>query len=101
MKKLLFLLNFVCILGFLSACGQGGDDKAFLYKSSNCDDTKRDCLLKCRKDGKGQARCLDECEKVRGMCEAVKTKGCLQDCNARHGKNTPIAEQCKKRCQGL
>lgn len=99
MKKLLFLLSLVFIIGFLGACS--GGNESFLYKSSNCNDAKRDCLIECRKNGKGQTKCLEECEKVRGMCEAVKTKGCLQDCNIRHGKNSPAAEQCKKRCQGL
>ncbi|EEO25612.1 hypothetical protein [Helicobacter winghamensis] len=98
MKKLFILFGFVAVL-FFGACS--GENNSFLYKSSNCNDAKRDCLIKCRKDGKGQTRCLEECEKVRGMCEAVKTKGCLQDCNTRHGKNTPASEQCKKRCQGL
>ena len=100
MKKFLSIVFIVCIVGFLGACSKG-EDKTFLYSSSNCDEVKRDCLAKCRKNGKEQSKCLMECEKVRGMCEAVKTKGCLQDCNKTYGKNSASAEQCKKRCRGL
>lgn len=99
MKTLLFLFSFICIIGFLGACSSG--EQSFFYKSSNCNDVKNDCLIKCRKDGKRQRECLESCEKARGMCEAVKAKGCLQDCNTQYGKNTPAAEQCKKRCQAL
>lgn len=96
MKKLfLFFILLFCfgIVGSVSGCSK--DDKSFLYNTSNCNDAKRDCLNKCRNEGKGQAICLNECEKVRGMCESVKTKGCLQNCNLQYGKGTPSAEQCK------
>lgn len=98
MKKLLFAMSIIGITCFLSACG-GGNDQNFLYSSSDCNEVKRECLHKCRLSGKGQNLCLTECEKARGMCEAVKTKGCLQDCNLRYGKDSPATEQCKKRCQ--
>ncbi|TLD85618.1 hypothetical protein [Helicobacter sp. MIT 05-5294] len=95
--SLTFILLFCFgILGIFGGCSK--EDKNFLYNTSNCNDAKRDCLNKCRSEGKGQAVCLNDCEKVRGMCEAVKTKGCLQNCNLQHGKGTAAAEQCKKRC---
>lgn len=99
MKKLFLFfmcLFYVGMVGSLNGCSS--ENKSFLYSSSNCNDAKRDCLNKCRLEGKGQAICLSECEKVRGMCEAVKTKGCLQNCNLQYGKGTQAAEQCKKRC---
>ncbi|MDY3113490.1 MAG: hypothetical protein SOW25_04085 [Helicobacter sp.] len=98
MKKLLFVCGIIFGIGFLGACSSSSD-KGFIYSSSDCNEVKRDCLNKCRQAGKGQNTCLSECEKARGMCEAVKTKGCLQDCNLRFGKDSPGAEQCKKRCQ--
>lgn len=99
MKNLFILLTLIGFGLFIAGC-EGGGRQSFGYKSSNCNDIKQDCLDKCRKDNKSQKSCLTECEKVRGMCEAVKTKGCLQDCNMKFGKGTQEAERCKKRCSG-
>ncbi len=96
MKRFVFLVGLICVAGLFVACE---NDKKFLYGNSNCNDVKRDCLNICRKEGKAQALCLTECEKVRGMCAAVKIKGCLQDCTMRFGKNSPQTDQCKGRCQ--
>ena len=98
MKSLFILLTIVWFSLLLVGC-EGGR-QSFGYKSSNCNDVKQSCLDKCRKDNKSQNLCLSECEKVRGMCEAVKTKGCLQDCNMKFGKGSQEAERCKKRCSG-
>lgn len=97
MKLLSLLLGFVI---FFSSCSNGNNN-FFSVNSSDCNKTKSNCLVKCKQSGKGQNRCIEECEKVRGMCEAIKTKGCLQECNIRYGKNTQAAEQCKRRCQNL
>ncbi|CAM2892950.1 hypothetical protein [Helicobacter burdigaliensis] len=96
MKKIVLLIISIGILSF-SGCSSNNDNN-LVYGSSNCDEAKRICLNKCAKQGKSRRVCLDECEKARGMCEAIKVKGCLQDCNLQYGKGTSAAEQCKLRC---
>lgn len=98
MEHYRFFIIFLFCIGIFVFYGCSKEEKNFLYNSSNCNDVKRDCLNQCRNEGKSQAICLNECEKVRGMCAAVKTKGCLQNCNSQYGKGTQAAEQCKKRC---
>ena len=94
MKNLLFFISLIGI--FYSGCSsQSGK---FFNEASDCDKTKQSCMKKCREQGKSQNVCTNECEKLRTMCNAIKTKGCMQDCNLKYGKNTPTAENCKKSC---
>lgn len=52
-----------------------------------------------KKGDKTRNRCLNECDKMRGMCKAMKIKGCMQQCNEKHTKGTAQNEACKTRCQ--
>ena len=81
---------------FLVAC----EKKAvFGFTSSDCNEVYTICLNKCTQANKPRAECIPSCERGRGMCFAVKTKGCMQDCNKEHGKNTPSAQACKRQCE--
>lgn len=90
MKNFLFIL----ILLFFAAC----DNRSkFGFSSGNCNEVYQTCMNKCIQD-KPRNECIESCSKSRGMCQAVKTKGCMQDCNKNYGKNSQQAETCKKRC---
>lgn len=76
----------------------GCDKSKFGFSSSNCGEVYTNCLTKCTQSGKTRAECLNGCERSKGMCQAVKIKGCMQDCNTNYGKNSPSAEACKRSC---
>ncbi|MGX2983486.1 hypothetical protein [Helicobacter sp. 23-1045] len=89
----IFLAIFIAV--FIVGC----EKKAtFGFTSSDCNEVYSICLNKCTQSGKSRADCLQSCERSRGMCNAVKTKGCMQNCNKSYGKNTPSAESCKRQC---
>ncbi|RAX51636.1 hypothetical protein CCY99_08720 [Helicobacter sp. 16-1353] len=92
MKNLIFL---VVIMLLISGCNNR--DK-FGFTSSDCGEVYTNCMNKCTQSNKSRAECLNNCDKSRAMCEAVKTKGCMQNCNKNYGKNTSSSEACKKSC---
>ncbi|MGP1450183.1 MAG: hypothetical protein ACTTJS_03535 [Wolinella sp.] len=97
MKKLTILL----IVAIFSLVLVGCEDKSkqFGFGSGDCNEVQRNCINQCSRSGKSSAQCINDCEKARAMCAAIKVKGCMQDCNQRYGKGSQGAEYCKKRCQ--
>lgn len=93
MKRFIFLALFGVF--FLVGC----EKKAtFGFTSSNCNEVYTICMNKCLQSNKKRTECTESCERSRGMCAAIKVKGCLQDCNKTYGKNTLQAETCKNNC---
>lgn len=77
----------------------GCEKKAtFGFTSNDCNEVYTNCINKCIQTNKSRAECANSCDRSRGMCEAIKVKGCMQNCNKRYGKNTMQSETCKKRC---
>lgn len=100
----LFFDSKVCVmrifLVILMAIFFAGCEKkaTFGFTSSNCDEVYTNCLNKCIQSNKTRLECSQSCERSRGMCSAIKVKGCMQECNKRYGKNTMQSETCRKRC---
>lgn len=92
MKNFAFLFMIMLLL---SGCN---NESKFGFTSSNCGEVYNNCMNKCIQSNKTRAECLGNCDKSRAMCEAVKTKGCMQDCNTNYGKNTPSSDACKRSC---
>lgn len=89
------IIMFIAIVFLLNAC----DNKSkFGFTSSNCNEVYTNCMNKCTQGNQPKNKCLESCDKSRSMCEAVKTKGCMQDCNKVYGKGSQQAETCKQRC---
>ena len=100
MKKLIILLISLFVAVALIACEKSGSKKQqFGFGSSDCNQVQRNCMNQCAREGKPSSQCINECDKARSMCAAVKVKGCMQDCNQRYGKGTSSAESCKGRCK--
>lgn len=97
MKKLFLLIFLGLFVAF--ACGCGNNKPAGPFKSSDCQENKNYCITECKKKGGKLSDCANTCEKARGMCQAMKIKGCLQDCNIKFGKGTTSANQCQDRCR--
>lgn len=97
MKRFVFLV----VVGFgafvLSGC-DSGKKSAFGFTSNDCNEVYSNCLNKCIQQNRTRVECTTSCERSRGMCEAIKVKGCMQNCNKRYGRKTLQAETCKKRC---
>lgn len=91
MKSIVFVLIILCFFG----CN---DRSKFGFSSGDCNEVHTNCLNKCIQSGKQKAECLAGCDRSRGMCESIKIKGCLQDCNKNYGKDSPSSENCKKQC---
>ncbi|WP_146745201.1 hypothetical protein [Helicobacter monodelphidis] len=99
MKKLICIILLCGGLAFLAGCGSS-DSKGFGFRSSNCDVVHSDCMSQCSRDKTKNSRsCLDECEKSRAMCNALKVKGCMQKCNDQYGKKNSSSDACKRNCQ--
>ena len=95
MKKFIFL----AVLGAIFFIGcDSGKKSPFGFTSSDCNEVYTTCQNKCIQSNRTRADCANSCERSRGMCEAIKVKGCMQNCNKIHGKGTLQAETCKKRC---
>ncbi len=90
-KNILVLFVIIFIIG----CD---NENKFGFSSSNCNEVYTNCLNKCIQSGKTRAECLGNCDKSRGMCESIKIKGCMQDCNKVYGKGTASSESCKRSC---
>lgn len=95
MKKWIFLAILGAII--LGGC-DSGKKSPFGFSSNDCNEVYSNCLNKCIQSNKTRVECVGSCERSRGMCEAIKVKGCMQNCNKRYGKGTLQAETCKKRC---
>lgn len=95
MKKLIFLAVLVMII--FGGC-DSGKKSPFGFSSNDCNEVYSNCLNKCIQSNQTRVECITSCERGRGMCEAIKVKGCMQDCNKRYDKGTLQAETCKKRC---
>lgn len=98
MRNFILLLFFGSLVWLLSGCGED-KSKQFGFGSSDCNEVHRNCMNQCTKEGKPMNQCLNDCEKARSMCAAIKVKGCMQNCNQRYGKDSSSAEICKRRCQ--
>ena len=100
----LLFISKVCVmrifLVILMAIFFAGCEKkaTFGFTSSDCNEVYTNCINKCIQTNKSRAECANSCDRSRGMCEAIKVKGCMQNCNKRYGKNTMQSETCKKRC---
>ena len=92
MKKIIFMIVVALLI---IGCN---NKEQFGFTSSNCNEVYNNCLNKCLQSGKTRVECLSNCDKSRGMCRAVKIKGCMQNCNTTYGKNTPSSESCKRSC---
>lgn len=101
MKKFAILLISLLMAVVFVACGNNDDKKQFGFGSSDCNQVQRNCMNQCAREGKPTSQCMNDCEKARAMCAAIKVKGCMQDCNQRYGKGTSSAESCKKRCSNV
>jgi len=94
------LNSFILLIGIMLlfvACSS--QTQEFGFGSSDCNEVQSKCMKQCTKNGKSVVQCNDECERAKGMCNAIKVKGCMQECNTKYGKDTPGAESCKKACQ--
>lgn len=69
----------------------------FGFTSSDCGEVYNNCMRECIKTNT-RSVCINNCDKSRSMCQSIKIKGCMQDCNSKYGKNTSNSEICKKRC---
>lgn len=97
MKFYVFLSIFFCV--FLVSCSNERK-KDFFLGSSDCEVAKTQCIKKnYNHSDKTRTQILKECENVRAMCEAVKTKGCLQQCGMNFNKETKEYERCQERCR--
>lgn len=100
----LLFISKVCVmrifLVILMAIFFAGCEKkaTFGFTSNDCNEVYTNCINKCIQTNKSRAECANSCDRSRGMCEAIKVKGCMQNCNKRYGKNTMQSETCKKRC---
>lgn len=92
MKRIIFIIVFALLI---TGCN---NKEQFGFTSNNCNEVYNNCLNKCLQSGKTRVDCLGSCDKSRGMCRAVKTKGCMQNCNKTYGKNTASSESCKRSC---
>lgn len=93
--RIIQIIIFLLAVSFL-VIGCNNRDK-FGFSSGNCSEVYNNCLNKCTQT-KSRVECLTSCDRSRGMCEAIKTKGCMQDCNKQYGKNNPSTEACKNIC---
>lgn len=97
MKKALSILflSALLILG-LGCSSQSGQ---WAFGTSDCEDFFKKCINTCVKKGdKHRNQCLTECDKSRGMCKALKIKGCYQKCDEKHGKGTALSKACRNGC---
>ena len=94
MRIIALILCFLYVI-FAVGCEKKAQ---FGFTSSDCNEVYTNCLNKCIQTNKTRIECSQSCERSRGMCSAIKVKGCMQDCNKRYGKNTMQSETCKKRC---
>ncbi len=97
MKRFILLAVLGFGAFFISGC-DNNKKATFGFTSSNCNEVYTNCLNKCIQSNRTRLDCSNSCERSRGMCEAIKVKGCMQNCNKRYGKGTLQAETCKKRC---
>ena len=99
MKFLIYYLLFIAI--FFNACSSEHNKDFFLnIGGSDCEVVKSQCVRENHNNReKSRAQIMQECETARAMCEAVKTKGCLQQCLVDFEKNSPEHERCKERCR--
>ncbi|RDU65539.1 hypothetical protein [Helicobacter sp. MIT 14-3879] len=89
----ILLCSFIILA--LNACNK---DNTFGFTSGNCNEVYTACMNKCTQANKTRSECINNCDKSRSMCEAVKTKGCMQNCNKNYGKKSQQAEVCKQQC---
>ncbi len=94
--KILFFALLALLL--LSSCSS--QNAGFGFKSSDCKEVYKECMAKCSAKGESRDKCSVACAKTESLCRAMKIKGCMQDCNAKYGKDTQESAVCKERCKG-
>ncbi len=98
MRKLIASILLGCfVVGFLLGCSDSKKkNEGFMSSLGDCNVVYTQCINKCKD---GPKLCGDQCEKARGMCNAIHVKGCMQQCNERYGKDSSSSEACKRNCQ--
>lgn len=91
--KISILWLFV-VMVFINGCNSSSK---FGFTSSDCSEVYSTCMNKCTPNSK-RSECINNCSKSKAMCESIKVKGCMQDCNTKYKKGTQNAELCKRRC---
>ena len=94
-----FIIFLTSIIIFFNACSSENKN-GFMMNSSDCEVIKSQCIKKAYSNNdKSRAQIMQECETARAMCEAVKTKGCLQQCNLDFKKGSQEYARCQEKCK--
>ncbi len=89
----------ILILVFVAFFAVSCEKKAtYGFSSGDCNEVYTNCLNQCTRQGKPRGECVNSCTRSRGMCNSIKSKGCMQNCNKYHGRGSKQAENCKRQC---
>lgn len=90
-------MKYLVFIAFIALVGCN-DKSKMGFTSGDCGEVYTNCLNRCTHSGRTRVDCLTSCERSRGMCESIKVKGCMQNCNKAYGKDSTSSENCRRTC---